>query len=50
MKILLGKAQIALRKFKGSSKNLTAGQLNKHDGIEKLVHHDEGYERFTTII
>ena len=25
MKILLGKAQIGLRKFKGSSKNLTAG-------------------------
>lgn len=54
MKILLGKAQIGLRKFKGSSKNLTAGQLKEHDAIEKLVHHDEGYKflralRFTTI-
>jgi len=33
MKILLGKAQIALRKYKGSSKNLTARQLKEHDAL-----------------
>ncbi len=43
MKILLGKSQIALRKCKGNSGSITAGQL-KHQGcLESLIHHD-GYK------
>ena len=44
MKILLGKSQIALRKCKGNSRSITAGQL-KHQGcLERLIKHDEGYK------
>ena len=44
MKILLGKSPIALRKCKGNSRSITAGQL-KHQGyLERLIKHDEGYK------
>ena len=44
MKILLGKSQIALRKCKGNSRSIAAGQL-KHQGcLERLIKHDEGYK------
>ena len=44
MKILLGKSQIALRKFKGNNRNLTAGHLKQEGALERLVHLDEGYK------
>ena len=44
MKILLGKSQVALRKCKGNSRCLTAGQLKLTGTLERLVHLDEGYK------
>ena len=44
MKILLGKSQIALRKFKGNNRTLTAGQLKQQGTLGRLVHLDEGYK------
>ena len=44
MKLLLGKSQVALRKCKGNSKSLNAAQLNHEGAIEKLIHHDEGFQ------
>ena len=44
MKILLGKAQIALQKCKGNNRTLTAGQLKQQGTVERLVHLDEGYK------
>lgn len=44
MKILLGKSQVALRKCKGNSRALTAGQLKQEGAQERLVHLDEGYK------
>ena len=55
MKILLGKRHIALRKCKGNSRSINAGQLKQHGALDRLISHDEGYkiskcfERFTTI-
>lgn len=44
IKILMGKSQIALRKCKGNSRSITAGQL-KHQGcLESLIKYDEGYK------
>lgn len=40
MKILLGKCHIALRKYKGNSRSINAGQLKQHGAIS----HDEGYK------
>ena len=44
MKILVGKSQVALRKCHRNNKSLKAGDLKKDGGLEKLVHHDEGYK------
>ena len=44
MKILLGKSQIALRKCKQGNQTITAGQLKQQGGLERLIHHDEGYK------
>ena len=44
MKILLGKSQIALRKCKGNSRNLNAGNLKQKGTLESLIHHDEGFK------
>ena len=44
MKILLGKSQIALRKCKGNSRTLTAGELKNPCNLERLIRHDEGYK------
>ena len=44
MKILLGKSQVALRKCKGNSRCLTAGQLKLKGTLERLVHLDEGHK------
>ena len=44
MKIVLGKSQIALRKFKGNERALTTGQLKQQGPLERLVHLDEGYK------
>ena len=53
MKILLGKSQIALRKCKGNSRSINAGQLKHEGAIEHLIHLDEGFsestKRFATI-
>ena len=45
MKILLGKANVALRKCK-SRKNdsLRAGNLKQEGALERLIHHDEGFK------
>ena len=43
MKILLGKAQIALRKRKAGDQSITAGHLT-HGNLESFIHHDEGYK------
>jgi len=44
MKILLGQCQIALRKCKGSNKNLKAHQLKQHGAVESLIRYDEGFK------
>ena len=44
MKLLLGKSQVALRKCKGNNKSLSAAQLKHEGAIEKLIHHDEGFQ------
>ena len=44
MKILLGKSQIAMRKCRGVSRNLTAGHLKQQGALERLVHLDEGFK------
>jgi len=42
MKIILGKCQVALRKYKTKGKALTAGDLKKEGALDRLVHLDEG--------
>ena len=44
MKILLEKSQVALRKCKGNSRSLHAGQLKSEGAIERLIHLDEGFQ------
>ena len=44
MKILLGKCHIALRKCKGNSRSINAGQLKQHGALDRLIRHDEGYK------
>ena len=44
MKLLLGKSLVALRKCKGNSISLNAAQLKHEGAIEKLIHHDEGFQ------
>lgn len=44
IKTLLGKSQVALRKCHSSGKSLKAGDLKQDGGLQKLVHHDEGYK------
>ena len=43
MKILLGKCHIALRKCKGNSRSINAGQLKQLGALDTLIRHDEGY-------
>lgn len=38
MKILLGKCHIALRKCKGNSRSINAGQLKQHRALDRLIH------------
>ena len=44
MKILLGKPQVALRKCKGNSRSLNAGQLKSEVAIERQIHLNEGFQ------
>ena len=44
IKILLGKAKIALRKCLTNKRSITAGELKQQGAIEKLIHHDEGFK------
>ena len=44
MKILLGNSQVALRKCKGNSRTLNAAQHKQEGAIEKLIHHDDGFQ------
>ena len=44
MKILVGKSNIALRKCKANSRNLTAHQLKQEGATEKLMRYDEGFK------
>ena len=44
MKILLGKAQVALHKCHRNNRSIKAGQLKQQGAIETLIHHDEGYK------
>ena len=44
MKILLGKCHIAVRKCKGNSRSINAGQLKQHGALDTLIRHDEGYK------
>lgn len=44
MKILLGNSQVALRKCKGNSRTLNAAQLKQEGALEKLIHHDDGFQ------
>ena len=44
MKILLRNSQVALRKCKGNSRTLNAAQLKQEGAIEKLIHHDDGFQ------
>ena len=48
MKALLGKSQVALRKCKVNQKSFKAGQL-KQGALEKLIHHDEGFNILKTL-
>ena len=38
MKILVGKCHIALRKYKGNSQSINAGQLKQHRALDRLIH------------
>ena len=55
MKILLGKSQVALRKCRGNTRTIKAGQLKQQGALDRLIHHDEGIQvlesikRFTSI-
>ena len=44
MKLLLGKAQVAVRKCKGNKHCLKAGMLKKDGAVDRLVHLDEGFK------
>ena len=44
MKILLGKSQVPLRKCHTNNRSIKAGQLKQLGAIEKLNHHDEGFQ------
>ena len=44
MKLLLGKAQVAVRKCKGNKHSLKAGMLKKDGALDRLVHLDEGFK------
>ena len=44
MKILLGQSQVALRKCQGNNGPIKAGQLKQKGGLEKFIHHDEGFK------
>ena len=46
LKHILDKANICLRKTKGRSTALTAGEVKSQECIDKLVRHDEGYRVF----
>ena len=46
LKHILDKANICLRKTKGKSITLTAGEVKSQECIDKLVRHDEGYRVF----
>ena len=43
MKILLGQSQIALRKCKGNSRILNAGNLKQQGTLDSLIRRDEGF-------
>ena len=49
MKILLGKSTIALRKFKGNSRNLNARQLKQTGAVERLIRYDESFKFLTAL-
>ena len=44
MKIILGKANIAIRKCKGNRGTLNAGQLKQQGALNNLLQHDEGFK------
>lgn len=45
MKILLGKSNVSLRKYKGGKKiSLKAGNLKQEGALERFIHHDEGFK------
>ena len=44
MKILLSKAQIALRKCKGNKRTLNAGNLKQQRALDRLLRFDEGFK------
>ena len=44
MKILLSKAQIALRKCKGNKRTLNAGNLKQQGALDRLLRFDEGFK------
>ena len=44
MKTILGKSNIALRKYKGNNKNLNAHQLKQAGVIDRLIRFDEGFK------
>lgn len=49
MKIILGKSHIALRKCKGNSRGLNAGNIKQEGALERLIRHDEGYKFLTAL-
>ena len=49
MKIILGKSHIALRKCKGNSRALNAGNIKQEGALERLIRHDEGYKFLTAL-
>jgi hypothetical protein len=50
MKFLLGQSQIALRKNKMGNRTLTAGKLKTPEGLQRLINHDDGFKRLTTLL
>ncbi len=44
MKILLSKAQVALRKCKGNKRTLNAGNLKQQGALDRLLRYDEGFK------
>ena len=44
MKIILSKAQIALRKCKGNKRTLHAGNLKQQGALDRPLRYDEGYK------